>query len=229
MEHVLRLREVNGTLFIANDEETGPYLWKTDGAMTLAAPVTERYLMLDRDLVKVKDTLFFPADGSSAGTGLWKSDGTDAGTVLVKVLTSDSWRIHYQCLVAVEDELFFSVYLAGGSYVLWKSDGTEAGTVVVKDFGPISSSPCVVPDAFLEGTGSVLLTVDDGANTTLWKSDGTEAGTVPLHGAGTPGRPLAPEGFARVGDTVFFSARGEAGQELWKTDGTAEGTRLVKD
>ena len=86
--------------------------------------------------------LFFTAnDGDVRHTELWKSDGTAAGTVLVK-------DIHPADRVCppVADERERHAVLQGrrrrpAARELWKSDGTEAGTVLVKDIHPGAAAP----------------------------------------------------------------------------------------
>jgi ELWxxDGT repeat protein len=62
------------------------------------------------------------------GRELWKSDGTTAGTQLVKDIEPGRYGSDPRTLTAVGDVLFFS---RGDE--LWKSDGSEAGTILVKD------------------------------------------------------------------------------------------------
>src|SRR5947208_6177556 len=77
-------------------------------------------------LVDVNGTLFFSADGGVNGSGLWKSDGTPAGTVLIKA-------IYPSQLVNVNGTLFFVASDVIDNGELWKSDGTTVGTVRVKE------------------------------------------------------------------------------------------------
>jgi len=86
------------------------------------------------------NTLFFWANDGVNGYGLWKSDGTTAGTVLVADISfGDSFPGN---LTAVGNTLFFQAYDGVNGYELWKSDGTAAGTVLVKDIR--SSRPMTV-------------------------------------------------------------------------------------
>ena len=73
---------------------------------------------------------FFAKDGTT--TGLWRSDGTDAGTTLVKggLPDADSTS-NFSPIVDVNGTLFFGAF-DGTHSTLWRSDGTEAGTTLVK-------------------------------------------------------------------------------------------------
>src|SRR5205085_1099363 len=118
------------------------------------------------NLVDVNGTLFFATGWPG---GLWKSDGTDAGTVPVNKGASA-----YE-LVNVNRTLFFFSDGAQGPE-LWKSDGTTAGTVLVGGVVfPWSDAYNTPRPVNLNGT---LYFGDSTFAEWLWKSDGTEAGTV---------------------------------------------------
>ena len=77
-------------------------------------------------LEKCTGTLFFRADDGTSGPELWKSDGTAAGTTLVKDLSPLSSSF-LDFLTNVNGTLFLlarDANQAGDG--LWKSDGTEA-------------------------------------------------------------------------------------------------------
>nr|WP_322679092.1 hypothetical protein [Nostoc sp. DedQUE03] len=63
---------------------------------------------------------------------MWKSDGTEAGTVRVKDINGRS-NSSPNNLINVNGTLYFNAYNGKGGYELWKSDGTEAGTGRLKD------------------------------------------------------------------------------------------------
>ena len=63
------------------------------------------------------------------GRELWKSDGTNAGTVLVKDISPDTYGYGYpDQLVNVNGTLFFTAADGANGRELWKTDGTAAGT-----------------------------------------------------------------------------------------------------
>ena len=81
------------------------------------------------DLTAVGNNLFFRGYDSTNGPALWKSDGTTAGTVMVKdtdpSITSNNMGLEY--LTAIGSNLFFSGYDPTNGWALWKSDGTTTG------------------------------------------------------------------------------------------------------
>jgi ELWxxDGT repeat protein len=192
------------------------------------------------DLTDVGGTLFFTARYGAHGRDVWTSDGTTAGTILVKDITCDScydadYGYPYD-LTAVGGSLFFTEIDDTHGRELWTSDGTRAGTVVVKDIYPGGYSYGSDPDDLVSVGGTLFFSADDGTHgRELWASDGTTAGTVlvkDLNPNSRRGIPQSgyPSDLADVGGTLFFSAAdGAHGRELWASDGTTAGTVLVKD
>jgi ELWxxDGT repeat protein len=234
-----QLTEVNSQLFFVAGYEWGSGLWKSDG--------TEAGTVLVKDLqpsgffyslgglTEVNGLLLFGAKDSfgaaeSHGDELWKSDGTEAGTVLVKDIyegSESSLDWPYE-LTAVNGTLFFPADDGTHGAELWKSDGTEAGTVMVKDINTSGSSD---PSGLTNVNGSLFFSADDGANGyELWTSDGTEAGTVLVEDIYPGSGGSWPDGLTEVNGQLFFGGHdGTNGYELWKIDGSAAGTFLVKD
>jgi ELWxxDGT repeat protein len=81
----------------------------------------------------VDDVMFFTAENSYGGVGLWKSDGTMLGTTMVSDITDSPGGIPpspYE-LTAMESNLYFSAGDEAHGHQLWTSDGTEAGTLPI--------------------------------------------------------------------------------------------------
>jgi len=177
----------------------------------------------------VSGILYFQANDGIAGIELWKSDGTEAGTVRVKDIRPGAGSSSPAFLTNVNGNLFFSAMEATTGTELWKSDGTEAGTTRVKDInaGSGSSSP-----SFLTAVnGTVFFSaLEPTTGAELWKSDGTDAGTVRVKDINAGAGSSSPIGFTVLSGILFFSAfDATAGRELWKSNGTAEGTVLIQD
>jgi ELWxxDGT repeat protein len=156
--------------------------------------------------------LFFFSHPDSAPQGLWKTDGTEAGTVLVAPYDLLG---HPGQAAPAGGKIFYTVY-NGTSSDLWASDGAGPG----ENIGPGSDS-WNLTDAggtlFFFGTGNAL-----------WKSDGTVAGTVPLRSFYSI-RDIIPLPVLPGGFVLFVGHDWEHGPELWRSDGTSAGTVLVKD
>src|SRR5262245_29036554 len=75
-------------------------------------------------LVAVGSTTYFTADDAVNGRELWKSNGTAAGTVLVKDITPGSAGSNLASFTNVNGTLFFIVNDSATGTELWKSDGT---------------------------------------------------------------------------------------------------------
>ncbi len=88
-------------------------------------------------------TLYFRANDGTNGYELWKSDGTSAGTVLVRDILLGAYGSNPRSLTNVNGTLYFQATDGSSGYELWKSDGTSAGTVLVHDIqsGANSASP----------------------------------------------------------------------------------------
>ena len=176
--------------------------------------------------VVFSDAFFYAAADSEHGTELWKSDGTEQGTALLKDLRAGAGGSEISQLTPCGSTLFFTANDGSKGVELWKTNGTASGTVLVKDI-------CSGPDK-LTAVGSTLFFIaDDGVNgTELWKSDGTASGTVmvkDIWNGVNSGCGWSSE-LCAVGNTLFFSAQtAEGNYELWKSDGTANGTVLVKE
>ena len=227
-------------VFPAYDLAHGMELWRSDGTEA------GTYLLADirpgppsslsgtgYDHIDDGRTLFFPANDGTHGNELWKTDGTPAGTVLVKdvdpgIASGVTLRAH----AFADGALYFLAHEFTDHAALWRSDGTETGTILVKEL----PSPGFAYTQFVATGSRLFFNTDDGIHgSEPWMSDGTEAGTALLKDiapgvASSMTSKSSPPYFSEIDGTVYFTADdGAHGVELWRTDGTEAGTGLLQD
>ncbi|WP_163867545.1 hypothetical protein [Myxococcus eversor] len=182
-----------------------------------------------------RGTLHFAVNFEDGRRALWKSDGTEAGTLQVKSLpnsTGTFWPVVTN-LTATPSRLFFMAGDSAHGMELWASDGTGPGTALVKDLtpGPDHSSLShltPVDDALVFFKETYDGTTSPSTRYELWRSDGTSSGTVRLRDFGTEMDVSYLD--AKAGGALLFFVRelSGAGTSLWKTDGTTQGTVRLK-
>lgn len=217
--------------FIGADEEDNRQIWKTDGTPAGAAMVTDLDPLgsfseaIPADLAALQGALYFSAL-TQHGIGLWRTDGTEQGTVLLKEFpTPEEYDGEYYPspldLTAVGSWLVFAVDDGGDGgdgRALWRSDGTAAGTTLLRQLTLRDSLDLGTTDRFFRpAAGRLYFTADDGVHgTELWQTDGTEAGTRLVQDIAPEAASSFPEELTVAGDRLFFSADdGSTGQELW--------------
>jgi len=174
------------------------------------------------NLTIFNNKVFFSANDSVANNEVWTSDGTAAGTMILKNLKpGSSYPREY---TEVNGKLFFT---AGGS--IYVTDGSSANTK------PLISS---INDFCFDLIGfkdKLYYANTDGVHGyELWVTNGLEPGKmlkdINPAGTGVDNDPSLLKRQIVFNDNLYFIANdGILGFELWKTDGTEDGTVLVKE
>ena len=198
------------------------YLWRTDGTATGTRRVRSFDDYQPVNLTRVGNELFFTLTDTSE---LWKSNGTGAGTSVVKEMPN-AWT-GLQSLTAVGNKLFFTFDGVDSIPQLWVSDGSDAGTELVRQFPPVGGASSQ-PVRELTGVGEKLffLADDDNGPLDLWVTDGTPDGTEWWWGfAQDPSGPFRP-----VGEWLCLASDdGVTGVEPWCVNGEPNGYVLLGD
>jgi ELWxxDGT repeat protein len=194
------------------------------------------------DFTSFNGKVYFNAQADTLhGYELWVSDGTQAGTSLVKDIWPGPGSSSPYYLTVVGSQLFFEANDSIHGYELWVSDGTSSGTHMVMDILPgLGSSD---PFSITPYNGKLYFTAADNIHgSELWVSDGTLSGTsivkdiLPGPGSSRPqGYTTSPGGYYKEiynvinGKMYFLASDSIHGEELWVSDGTTAGTAMVAD
>ena len=252
--------------FAADDGKHGVELWKSDG--------TEKGTTLVKDINTVKGnsnpndkgdaltrsaeveklfvvgkTLFFRASDGKHGVELWKSDGTNRGTRLVKDINpaapapintackdrkscvGSSWvdDITVVGKTAAGRRIYFTANDGKHGLELWKSDGTRKGTKLVRSINPSSAREAADISNLVALRKRLYFSANDGKHgLELWKSDGTRSGTKLVKDINTGSADSDPDSLTAFKGRLLFSADdGAHGYEMWRSNGTKANTALL--
>lgn len=231
-----------GLVFFAADDGThGEELWATDGTTSGTSMVKDinptggssPKLIPPTNVYNAVyfDGQFFLADDGTGTTGreLWFSDGTAAGTYLVKDIVSGPGDSSISRMYAWDGWYYFSVYDGVHGSELWRTDGTSAGTSLVKDINPGIGSGSSHPGGLTACSGYLWFCAEDGVHgRELWRSDGTAAGTQMFLDLNAGSGDGCGNRLSIFNGRLYFSAQtSTTSLQLWSTDGTVAGTSAV--
>ncbi len=171
----------------------------------------------------------FTAYQDGSGYEPWVSDGTQAGTMLLKDVYPGTTYSNCFGYTAYNGKLYFSARSKAYSIELWETDGTPAGTKQVIQISAYSPTNGL---AYLRVfNGKMYFVADDSTlGQELWVSDGTANGTQVLKDINNGTGDSWPRDFTEYNGKLYFNADdGTNGRELWVSDGTTQGTVMLKD
>ena len=176
--------------------------------------------------------LYFIADSGTYHGQLWQSDGTAAGTKLLKVIcpTQSPFYDTDPYYTPLNNKLYFTANDNISGTQIWLTDGTTAGTTKVTNID--SAIGGFYPSQFLEYNNKLFFEGKD-ANQYYQRyvTDGTAGGTVIVKSDSA--QVGAHWGFQPNYMTVFNGLLYMSGSDsayktqVWKSDGTTAGTQRV--
>jgi len=230
------LKLVNGKVwFSADDGIDGAELWVTDGTeantnmiKNINTHTSGEKGSNPRNFTEYNGKVYFSADDGSYGTQLYVSDGTTAGTQMVKRIGPSSGS-YPEDLMVYNGLLYFSALESTGNQVMFRTNGTTAGTEVFpakQESEKGYNRPIIIYNNRLYFW---MRTETSGVE--FWSTDGTEEGTRMLRdinpgtGSSSPGY----WGIAIMDDLLYFAAINDDQQnsQVWVTDGSTSGTKMI--
>lgn len=183
----------------------------------------------------LNNEFYFFASNSTNGFELWKSDGTQSGSVMVKDIRPGSGSSSFRLTGRViNNQIIFTANDGVSGTEIWRSDGTELGTFLVKNINNTSQSSFSFNNDFKEFNGFIYFIANDvehGAE--IWKTDGTNAGTTLLKDINTGTNSIFFEKFFvdQVHNKLLFytSSSLSGNKTLWASDGSSVGTQQISD
>jgi ELWxxDGT repeat protein len=225
----------NKIIFKAKTANDGLELWITDGteAGTIMLkdinPTGSGFLNDNRKHVRLghfkifKNEFYFYANNGTNGMELWKTNGTEAGTFMIKDINSGANSSYRPALdlrprfIEHDDKLYFSVSSGGSDNSLsdakmWETDGTEAGTILANDINDVIKNGTLKPLTYFSFNNNLYFIGRDKTSNLyeLFRTDVTN-GIVKISGLGTLNY------FYPLKDRIYFSNNDNngAGMELW--------------
>jgi ELWxxDGT repeat protein len=164
---------------------------------------------------------YFTADDGIHGSELWRSDGTNAGSYIVKDVDPGLSSSGITNITAANGKIYFTATISANGSEPWVSDGTDAGTHILKDLSGYSYNEA--PQMYTAVGNKVFFFL---GNDQLWVTNGTDAGTKQISISSDNSN--FQESVA-LGNKFFFTTYSYYYQrQLWCSDGTDVGTHMVK-
>lgn len=172
------MRKAGGKIFFRTDDGThGMEIWVTDGTTSGThlvkdinpGPANGVDVYSDNPYVELNGILYFTALSPGYGSELWRSDGTEKGTWVVKDINPGSGNSLPWKTASLSGALYFAAWDPVARYQVWTSDGTSSGTRRLTNINP--SSGCS-PRYFARLKKKLLFCADDGIHgEELWGLD----------------------------------------------------------
>ncbi len=213
--------------FYPNNE---PDLWVTDGTPNGTVKIgSGSIIKAPYVMSQLENKVIFYGNDEAHGSELWVSDGTLAGTHILKdiapgissSMTDDS----YSEFVILNDKAYFIVTDNTGKLNIWRTDGTEAGTELFQNIGGNTYNNKISKLSVMGGNlYFAITTIGSSTENKLWKTDGTIAGTTLIKSIAPYENSIVFSIVATENKLFFITLVDIFKLQLWSTDGTTTGT-----
>ncbi len=210
--------------------ENEPDLWVTDGTTNGTVKVgSGSIIKVPYVLSQLGNKVIFYGNDDAHGSELWISDGTLAGTHLLKDISigrgSSMTNDSYSEFVILNDKAYFIVTDDTGKLNIWRTDGTEAGTELFHNIGGNTYGNSISKLKIVGGSlYYIITTIGSSTENKIWKTDGTVAGTILIKSIFSNIASAVFSVTATNNRLFFITFAGSSTLQLWSTVGTTIGT-----
>ena len=183
--------------------------------------------MTEKDRIVFNGKLIFCAKGTSGTYQLWQSDGTLAGTSILKQIATnnvDSNPKNFTIFNSTSGtKLYFSANNGANNFwgindELWQTDGTTAGTVINSEMNQATtSSPGSFPRGFTVFGSNFYFTANvSPPGEEFYRNDGSLGGATLVRDINPGAANSSPKNFTVANGKLFFAATNDnIGRELY--------------
>ncbi len=208
----------NFMLFIDLKNKT---TWRSDGTVDGTFKLTDFY---GANFIEWKDKVYFISNANTIG--LWETDGTIAGTKLIKSLNSIAEMP--SSMIVYNNRLYFGATDDTSFQQLWVSDGTTSGTTILKTINDFAHSNI---GEFIELNGYLYFRAkSNGSDNQIWRTNGTKDSTIKITTKCSGCHfGLNPQNSIKYNNKLYFKGADGNGlaSQLWVSDGTDTGTSII--
>ncbi|MGN6267152.1 MAG: hypothetical protein ACTHM5_15845, partial [Ginsengibacter sp.] len=174
--------QYKGDLYFTDSSSVGRELYKlsgTNGAISLLKDINpgipNAFDKNSADFQISNGLLYFVADNGTSGKELWVTNGTSAGTKLLKDISTGSASTSFSQFITPGTQLIFTVVTPDYSMDLWKTDGTNTSLIYSFNvpFSAFGAFGLMVFNKKIYFAGTDLVN-----GTELWSTDGNSASMV---------------------------------------------------
>ncbi|MBK8110998.1 MAG: hypothetical protein IPK46_12040 [Saprospiraceae bacterium] len=218
--------------FFANNGANGFELWTSDGTAAGTKIVKDINpsggiisTTISSHLFSDGQFLYFAAVSPGFGSEVWVSDGTSAGTKLLKDINTGAASSNPETFFKFNNKVYFFATsdIFDGSE-MWETQGTPATTKKVKLLDDKSATiGCLV---VATNAQNFYFAMRLGSGDQLWKSDGTAENTKIV---ATLSHSIYEMVLLENNNAIFTLNGGDNGDDIWTSNGTEAGTAVLKD
>ncbi len=207
-----------------------PDLWVTDGTTNGTVKIGSGSLIKAPYVMsQLGSKVIFYGNDDAHGSELWISDGTLAGTHLLKDIATGSGSSMtanaYSEFVILNDKAYFIVTDDTGRLNIWRTDGTETGTELFQNIGGNTYNNIISKLKIVGGSLQYIVsTIRSSTEHKIWKTDGTAVGTILIKSIISNIASAVFSVTATNNRLFFITFAGSFTLQLWSTDGTTIGT-----